>query len=125
MSDAPQADRSRLLYQGATNLERALDQSLLGLDPDRVKRLVLFTDGNQTAGRRLAGAAAPAGAGGASVSFRRHRRRRRTDAWIEAMDLPDDVRRDEPIAVTRARVQPAAHARAPAPQRGGAGAERP
>ena len=37
-------------YQGATNLERALDQALLGLDPDRVKRLVLFTDGNQTEG---------------------------------------------------------------------------
>ena len=31
VSDAPQADRSRLLYQGATNLERALDQSLLGM----------------------------------------------------------------------------------------------
>jgi uncharacterized membrane protein/uncharacterized protein YegL len=99
VSDAPQADRKRLLYQGATNLERALDQSLLGLDPDRVKRLVLFTDGNQTDGEvwralphllvqgvRVFPFAAPP--------------QTRTDAWIEAMELPDNVRRDEPIAVT-------------------------
>ena len=89
-----------LLYQGATNLERALDQALLGLDPDRVKRLVLFTDGNQTAGRRLAGAAAPAGAGRARVSHFAATPQTRDRRLDRSMELPDDVRRDEPITVT-------------------------
>ncbi len=99
VSDAPQADRTRLLYQGATNLERALDQSLLGLDPDRVKRVVLFTDGNQTDGdvwRALPRLVAQ----GVRVFPFAATPQTRTDAWIEAMDLPDNVRRDEPVSVT-------------------------
>jgi Ca-activated chloride channel family protein len=39
-----------VLDQSATNLERALDTALLGLDGERAKRIVLLTDGNQTAG---------------------------------------------------------------------------
>jgi len=42
--------RGDAIDQAATNLERALDEALLGLDRDRVQRLVLFTDGNQTQG---------------------------------------------------------------------------
>jgi hypothetical protein len=42
--------REGAIDRAATNLERALDEALLGLDRDRVKRLVLLTDGNQTEG---------------------------------------------------------------------------
>ena len=99
VSDAPQADRTRLLYQGATNLERALDQALLGLDPDRVKRVVLFTDGNQTHGdvwRALPRLRAQ----GVRVFAFPATPQTRSDAWIEALELPDTLRRDEPVAVT-------------------------
>lgn len=87
------------LRQDATNIERALDEALLGLDPDRIDRLVLMTDGNATRGDawrvlprlqarhvRLYAIAAPGRAPG--------------DAWIDAIDLPPDTRRDEPVAVT-------------------------
>ena len=71
--------------------------------------MVLFTDGNQTDGdvwRALPRLLAQ----GVRVFPFAATPQTRTDAWIEAMELPDNVRRDEPIAVTRARVQPAAHA---------------
>lgn len=87
------------LQQGATNIERALDEALLGLDPDRIDRLVLMTDGNATRGDvwrvlprlqarhvRLFAIPAPG--------------RAQRDAWIDAIDLPPDTRRDEPVAVT-------------------------
>jgi len=87
------------VYQGATDLERALDQALLGLDPSHVKRIVLFTDGNQTRGdlwrsvprlqaegvRVFAFPAPPRAAG---------------DAWVEAIDAPAGMRRDEPASVS-------------------------
>jgi uncharacterized membrane protein len=110
----------RLLYQGATNLELALDEALMALDPDRVKRVVLFTDGNQTRGDvwravpRLA-------AQGVRVFPFPARPQVQSDAWIESMDVPESVRRDEPAAVTvhavsqqhtRARVTLAAGRRA-------------
>ncbi len=86
------------VYQGATDLERALDLALLGLDPAHVKRIVLFSDGNQTRGdvwrvvprlqaegvRVFAFPAPPSSSG---------------DAWVEAVQLPEAVRRDEPAAV--------------------------
>jgi Ca-activated chloride channel family protein len=99
VSDAPGADRTRLLYQGATDLERALDQALLGLDPDRVKRVVLFTDGNQTHGdvwRALPHLQAQ----GVRVFAFPATPQTRADAWIEALELPDALRRDEPVNVT-------------------------
>jgi Ca-activated chloride channel family protein len=89
----------RLLYQGATNLERALDETLMALDPDRVKRVVLFTDGNQTRGDvwravpRLA-------AQGVRVFAFPARPQVQSDAWIEGMQVPAGVRRDEPTTVT-------------------------
>jgi uncharacterized membrane protein len=93
------ADRDRLLYQGATNLELALDQALLGLDPSRVQRVVLFTDGNQTRGDvwravpRLA-------AHGVRVFTFPAPPQAQSDAWIEALDVPEGVRRDEPVSLT-------------------------
>jgi len=87
------------VYQGATDLERALDLALLGLDPAHVKRVVLFSDGNQTRGDvwrvvprlqaegvRVFAFPAPPRASG--------------DAWVEAVQLPEAVRRDEPATVT-------------------------
>ena len=99
VSSAPGTDRARLLYQGATNLELALDQSLLGLDPAGVKRLVLFTDGNQTQGD-IWRAVPRLSAAGVRVFPFPATPRTDADAWIERVDVPDIVRRDEPVAVT-------------------------
>lgn len=87
------------VYQGATDLERALDLALLGLDPAHVKRIVLFSDGNQTRGDvwrtvprlqaegvRLFAFPAPPRTNG--------------DAWVEAIEVPEPVRREEPVNVT-------------------------
>ncbi len=99
VSAAPDADRNRLLYQGATNLELALDEALLGLDPTRVKRVVVMTDGNQTDGDvwrvvpRLA-------AEGVRVFTFPATPQTQADAWIESMEVPEVVRRDEPLTVT-------------------------
>lgn len=87
------------VYQGATDLERALDLALLASDPARVKRIVLFSDGNQTRGdvwrsvprlqaegvRVFAFPAPPRVAG---------------DAWVEALIMPAALRRDEPASAT-------------------------
>lgn len=89
----------RLLYQGATNLELALDEALLALDPDRVKRIVLFTDGNQTRGdvwRALPRLTAQ----GVRVFPFPARPQVASDAWIESMQVPEGVRRDEPTTLT-------------------------
>jgi uncharacterized membrane protein len=89
----------RLLYQGATNLEGALDESLLALDPDRVKRIVLFTDGNQTRGdvwRALPRISAQ----GVRVFAFPARPQVQSDAWIESMQVAEGVRRDEPTTLT-------------------------
>jgi hypothetical protein len=59
------------IRQGATDIERALDEALLGFAPDEVKRLVLFTDGNQNHGD-VASSAAAEGAGCAGVRFPGH-----------------------------------------------------
>ena len=93
------ADRERLLYQGATNLELALDQALLGLDGSRVPRVVLFTDGNQTRGDvwRVAPRLV---AHGVRVFAFPAPPQAQSDAWIEALDVPEGVRRDEPVSIT-------------------------
>ncbi len=87
------------LQQGATDIEAALDQALLGFDADQVKRLVLLTDGNQTQGDvwqvlpRLQAEAVRVYAFPAGV-------RAQNDAWIESIEAVDSVRRDEPIAIS-------------------------
>jgi Ca-activated chloride channel family protein len=86
------------LQQGATNIELALDEALLGLDPDRIDRLVLMTDGNATLGDvwrvlpRLQAQRVRVYAFPAPLRAQR-------DAWVESIDIPSDVRRDEPVAV--------------------------
>jgi uncharacterized membrane protein len=95
---ADEAAPASALQQGATDIESALDQALLGFDADQVKRLVLLTDGNQTRGDvwqvlpRLLAEGVRVYAYPASV-------RAQSDAWIESIEVQSGVRRDEPIAV--------------------------
>ena len=109
----PRSIDQRAIDQGATNLESALLTSLFGFAPDHAKRLVLLTDGNQTEGdlwRALPRVRAekiriftiPA-----AVAVE-------SDAWIEAVVVPESVRQQEPVTIrvrvfsrsaTRARVE--------------------
>jgi uncharacterized membrane protein len=91
--------REGAIDRAATNLERALDQALLGLDRDRVKRLVLLTDGNQTEGdvwrvlARLKEAKVRVFPIPAKV-------RDDGDAWLEGIEVPQGMRQGEPVTVT-------------------------
>jgi uncharacterized membrane protein len=99
VSNTARSDRRRYIYQGATNLELALDEALLGLDPDRIKRIVLFTDGNQTGGDLWRVVPRLVDRGVRVFAFPAPPRTR-SDAWVEALEVPQGVRRDEPVAVT-------------------------
>ncbi|MGH8767984.1 MAG: VWA domain-containing protein [Burkholderiales bacterium] len=91
--------REGAIDRAATNLERALDQALLGLDRDRVKRLVLLTDGNQTEGdvwrvlARLKEAKVRVFPIPAKV-------RDDGDAWLEGIEVPQGMREGEPVTVS-------------------------
>ena len=88
-----------VIDQTATNLEQALDTALLGLDRDRAKRVVLLTDGNQTAGElwrvlpRLTRANVRVYPIPAQV-------RHDNDAWVAGIEAPEDVHSGEPVTVT-------------------------
>ncbi len=84
--------------QNATDIEQGVATSLLGFHPDYAKRLVLITDGNQTQGdvwrelprlqaERVRVFALPAPAGFSAES------------WIDAVEAPDGVRRQQPVTV--------------------------
>ncbi len=91
--------REGAIDRAATNLERALYEALLGLDRDRVKRLVLLTDGNQTEGdvwrvlARLKEAKVRVFPIPAQV-------RDDADAWLEGIEVPQGMREGEPVTVT-------------------------
>jgi Mg-chelatase subunit ChlD len=86
------------IMQSATDIEAALDESLGALSRDRVKRIVLLSDGNATNGavanvlprlksagvRVFALAAKPYGAG---------------DVWVDGIEVPDRLRSDEPTKI--------------------------
>ena len=97
-TDGAAAD-ARVLDQSATNLERALETALLGLDGERAKRIVLLTDGNQTAGDlwrvlpRLARAHVRVYPIPAKVRDPR-------DVGIARIDMPQAVNAAEPFSVT-------------------------
>ena len=88
-----------VIDQTATDLEQALDTALLGLDRDRSKRIVLLTDGNQTAGElrrvlpRLTRAHVRVYPIPAKV-------RDDNDAWVAGIEVPEDVHSGEPVTVT-------------------------
>ena len=84
--------------QGATNIELALDAALLAFAPGQIKRLVLFSDGNQTRGdlwRVLPRLQAEA----VRVFAFTARELAARDAWVEAIETAPGVRRDEPTSV--------------------------
>jgi uncharacterized membrane protein/uncharacterized protein YegL len=84
---------------GATDIESALDTALRGFEADQVKRLVLLTDGNQTHGdvwRALPHLTAE----NVRVHVFPADTRAQNDAWVESLDVPDGIRRDEPASVT-------------------------
>jgi uncharacterized membrane protein len=82
--------------QSQTNLEAALDEALLGLDRDRVKRLVLLTDGNQTQGDvwRVLPRLKEAGVRVYPVPAKP---RDDGDAWIDGIEVPGGLRAEEPV----------------------------
>jgi len=84
--------------QSQTNVERALDEALLGLDRDRVKRLVLLTDGNQTEGDvwRVLPRLKQANVRVYPVPAKP---REDGDAWIDGIELPGGLRAGEPVNV--------------------------
>lgn len=96
------------IHQGATNIESALQESLLGFDPRRLKRLVLMSDGNQTDGD-LWRAVPQLKQAGVRVYTVPARPAALGDVWIESLQVPSGLRRDEPTRVTvRAVAQAAA-----------------
>ncbi len=86
------------LAQNATDLERALDESLLALDRDRVKRLVVLSDGNQTSGDawRVLPRLKAAGVRAYVIPARV---RDEGDAWAEAIEVPEPLRDAEPVDI--------------------------
>ncbi len=88
---------SKAIDQSATNLQSALDAALSAQDRDRVKRVVLFSDGNATDGDlwrsipRLKEANVRVFAIAAKIRDER-------DAWIDGLEIPDSVRDGEPFA---------------------------
>src|SRR5258705_5040751 len=88
--------------QGETDLEQALDMAAFGFAPNHAKRLVLMTDGNATDGDvwralpRLLAQGVRIFALPAAIAVD-------NDAWIEALDLPEGARQQEPTTV-RVRV---------------------
>ena len=85
--------------QSVTNLERALSRALRSFDPRYLKRLVLITDGNENAGNvsRMLGEAQE---NDVRVFTLPATVRGEGDSWVEAIDLPDEIREQEPITAT-------------------------
>jgi uncharacterized membrane protein len=95
---AQSASASAPLARDSTDLERALDESLIALEPGTVKRLVVLSDGNQTSGDawrvipRLKAA-------GVRVYAVPARVRDEADAWVDSIEVPDPLRDAEPVGI--------------------------
>ena len=87
------------INQSATDLETAVAQALRSFDPRYLKRLVLITDGNQNVGdlTRVVGRAQESGV---RIFAMPANVRGAGDSWIEAIELPPDMREQEPVAAT-------------------------
>ncbi len=101
VSDNTSADRA-VIGQGATDLEQALNMAAFGFAPNHAKRLVLLSDGNATDGD-LWRALPRLQAQGVRIFAFPAPSAVDTDAWIEAVELPEGVRQQEPAAL-RVRV---------------------
>lgn len=95
------------IHQGATNIESALQESLLGFDPRALKRLVLMSDGNQTDGD-LWRAIPQLKSAGVRVFTIPAKPAALGDVWIESLQAPTSLRRDEPSSITVRAVAQAA-----------------
>jgi len=90
--------RTEPIGQDATDLEAALLSALPAFAPDLAKRLVLLSDGNQTQGDvwramlRMRAAGVRVFAIPAVVATD-------TDAWVEAILVPQDVRERSPVTI--------------------------
>ena len=90
---------NRSINQGATNLESVMARAFRSFDPRYLKRLVLISDGNETAGNvsRLLGEARE---NGVRVFTLPATVRGDGDSWVESIDLPDELREREPVTAT-------------------------
>ena len=86
---------STYVEQSGTNLEAAIDESLALLGADHVKRIVLFSDGNQTDGSLL-DLVQSAESSGARIYPMLADSAQVADAWISNVRLPDRLRALEP-----------------------------
>ena len=86
------------IVQSSTNLEKALRRALQNFAPHTLKRLVLLTDGNETVGD-LSAALRLAKEQGVRIFAVPAPVRAARDSWIEAIDVPEEVRAEEPVEV--------------------------
>ena len=90
---------NRSINQSVTNLEAAVTRAFRSFDSRYLKRLVLITDGNENAGNvsRVLGEAQE---NEVRVFTLPATVRGEGDSWIEAIDLPDQIREEEPVTAT-------------------------
>ena len=90
---------NRSVNQSVTNLEAAVARAFRSFDPRYLKRLVLITDGNENAGdvSRVLGEAQE---NEVRVFTLPATVRGEGDSWVEAIDLPDEIREQEPVTAT-------------------------
>jgi Ca-activated chloride channel family protein len=90
---------NRSINQGVTNLESVMARAFRSFDSRYLKRLVLITDGNENAGNvsRLLGEAQE---NDVRVFTLPATVRGDGDSWVESIDLPDEIREQEPVTAT-------------------------
>ncbi len=90
---------NRSINQSVTNLEAAVTRAFRTFDPRYLKRLVLITDGNENAGNvsRVLGEALE---NEVRVFTLPATVRGEGDSWIESIDLPGEIREQEPVTAT-------------------------
>lgn len=95
------------INRSATDLEAALDESLGALSRDRVKRIVLLSDGNENTGTvaRMLPKLKSAGVRVFSIPARPHGA---GDVWVDGIDVPDRLRSNEPVSIAVRVFSPAA-----------------
>ena len=90
---------NRSINQGVTNLESVMARAFRSFDPRYLKHLVLITDGNENAGNvsRLLGEAQD---NHVRVFTLPATVRDDRDNWVESIELPDEIREQEPVTAT-------------------------
>ena len=83
---------------GSTDLSAAVRLASANFPDGKAKRIVLLSDGNETAGD-LMGAAQAASADGIEIDFVPLGAERKQEALVVAVEAPDQARLDQPISV--------------------------